>query len=135
MFVSLVINYLIDRIFIQFLKLAKFTQILDYLIEKTTNILILIARVLVIINSKKARKVIERIENYYIYVDQIQTNYIICISKSSIFQSIIATIIFILIKKILDATFKNIEKLEIATIYKNLIQIALKIRETTTKKI
>jgi len=57
-------------------------------------------------------------------------------SKSSMLQSIIAFTISTSIKKALNAIIKNIERLEVATIYKNLVQALLKTRETTrTKKI
>ena len=56
-------------------------------------------------------------------------------SKSSMLQSIIATIILTSIKKTLDIAFKNIKQLEATTMHKNLIQVTLKVREIATKKI
>jgi len=50
--------------------------------------------------------------------------------KSLIFSSIIAFTISIFVKKALNAILKNIEQLRATTIYKNLVQVLLKIRET-----
>jgi len=57
-------------------------------------------------------------------------------SKSSMLQSIIAFTISTFVKKALNTTLKNIERLKAAAIYENLVQVSLKTRETMkTKKI
>lgn len=51
-------------------------------------------------------------------------------------QSIIAFTISTFVKKALNTTLKNIERLKAAAIYENLVQVSLKTRETMkTKKI
>ncbi len=68
-FVLSIINYSIDKIFIQFLRITKSIQIFNYLIEEVANVLVLITKILIIVNTKKAKKIIKKIKNYYIRVD------------------------------------------------------------------
>lgn len=123
------INYSIDRIFMQFLKLVESTQIFNNITEKTTTVIKFTTEILANININKVQKILQNLEKYYAQIEKIQKQYTIRISKNTILQIIILLSISVYIKKILEAASKNVEYSKIRVVYRNLIIVFSRARD------